>query len=86
MNNACIAIFTNRTHTLSYYAKLKSFGISCKVRNTPRGLGSTCGLVVEFPFKDLQRARNLIMQMRLSSFKHIYLSAGNGNLEYKLIV
>lgn len=83
MNSKCIAIFGNRTHTLSYYARLKSFGVFCNVRNTPKGLGSSCGLVVEFLFKDLQRARTLIMQMGLSSFKHIYLIGGN---EYKLIV
>lgn len=84
MNNLCIAIFTNRTHTLSFYAKLRSFGIVSKIRNMPKGLGSSCGLVVEFPFRDLQRAKALIMQMRLSSFKHIYLN--NSNFEYKLIV
>ena len=84
MNNTCIAIFTNRTHTLSYYARLKSFGVNCKIKNTPKGLGSSCGLVVEFYFQDYQRARALISQMGLSSFKHIYLK--NGNFQYKLLV
>lgn len=83
--NTCIAIFTNRTHTLIYYAKLKNFGVSCKVRNTPKGLGSSCSIAVEFSYKDLNKARAILNSLKLNSFKHIFIRSGYGMNEYKLL-
>ena len=84
--NTCVAIFTNRTHTLIYYARLKNFGVSCRVRNTPKDLGSSCSIAVEFNSKDLNRAKVILGSLKLNSFKHIFIKNSYGIDEYKLLI
>ena len=52
-----LAVFQNRTQALTFSRNLNNMGIKTKIVNTPRELTSSCGLSVQFDYKELNKIK-----------------------------
>lgn len=85
-SNMCIAVFTNRTNTLMFYAQFQSFGVDCKVINMPSQLGSSCTICIQFKQSDLRKVRHIINQINARCLVNIYKIAFVGNCRKYVVV
>ena len=76
--NQTLAIFNNRTHTMSFSKLLKQIGIKNNIITTPRELSVSCGISVIFPYSQISKASLLINQYKLNSFVSFYLVIHSG--------
>ena len=67
------AVFRDRTGTMKFYSNLIKYKVLCKVVNTPKELGSKCGVSVIFSFSDLAKAKHCLNSTKYSTFVNFYL-------------
>lgn len=80
MNKKVLAVFQNRTHALTFSRNLNKMGIKTKIVNTPRELTLSCGLSIQFDYKELNKVKNSNMAFGLGSLSGFYIVNGVGLL------
>ena len=73
-----IAVFNNRNQTMQFASFLKRMGVYCKTISTPRELSVSCGLSVEFEFRNLDKAKYVLKGYSFAGFKGFYRIEDNG--------
>lgn len=63
-----IAVFRSRSQAIDCNLKMRAFGISAQLINTPEQAGVGCGLSVKFPAGSMARAKGIISRSNYSSF------------------
>lgn len=63
-----IAVFRSRAQAVDCNARLRSFGVSSSIINTPREANVGCGLSVRIPQNAVERARRIIANGKYSAF------------------
>lgn len=76
-----IAVFGNRSHTMSFASNLRRFGAKNSVIDTPRELSVSCGISVIFYKKNIEQARYIISNSNYSSFVGLFLVYTEGHLK-----
>lgn len=74
-----IAVFRNRTISMSFANNLRKFNVQSEIISTPKELGSTCGVSVKFPVAGLPKAKYLLNAYKYSSFVNFYKVMVIGN-------
>lgn len=67
-----IAVFRQRSETISFFDALKRQNIEARVVNTPRQARTGCGISVSFPRADFERAKDVLASMNSYSFVGYY--------------
>ena len=67
-----LAVFRSRSQAADCNNRLKNFGISASLVNTPKEANVGCGLSVKIPQNLLPRARTIILSARYSAFYGFY--------------
>ena len=73
-----IAVFQNRSHTMSFASHLKRLGARCRVVDTPRELSVSCGVSVVFSSKNLKQARFILSSTNLNTLIGVFEIYTNG--------
>lgn len=72
-------VFRSRTEAVRFLEGLQSYGISCKLINTPSGAKAGCGLSVKLFAKDMQMAHIVLERGKFSSVVGFFcFSQGGG--------
>ena len=72
-----LAVFRSRSQAADCNNRLKNFGISASLVNTPKEANVGCGLSVKIPQNLLPRARTIILSARYSAFYGFYTMRTN---------
>jgi len=67
-----LAVFRNRTASMSFANHLRKLNVGCDVISTPKELGSTCSVSVKFNPANLQQAKYVLNGGRFSTFSNFY--------------
>ena len=63
-----IAVFKNRTESLTFLNLMHSYSPYAKIISTPKELLMPCGISVSFPLSDEPFAINILKRRKFSSF------------------
>lgn len=74
-----LAIFRNRTDTISCYKILQSYRINCTIINTPKQALVACGISVKLSLTDYNRALDIFKRRKFNSFVGFYKVYENGS-------
>ncbi len=80
MNKKVFALFQNRTQALTFSRNLNRLGIKTRIVNSPRELSTSCGLSVQFDYKNLQKARQSLNMFPAQSLVGFYITSGTGGI------
>ena len=69
----------SRAHTLRLFEILSSYGIYCKIVNTPKEAGVGCGLSVRVDTASLNTVRRIVLSVSMPSFAGIFLVKRTSN-------
>ena len=73
-----IAVFKSRNETLYLANCLSRMGVKVYVGNTPRDIGVTCGICVQFGENNLSHVKGIIASKPFRSFVGIFKVAREG--------
>ena len=77
-----LAVFSIRTDTINFNRLLNKNGIKSTVVETPTSASTSCGISVNFAFKDLPQARRMLPVSGTKSFVRFYVVTGHyGNIK-----
>ena len=80
MNKKVLAVFQNRTHALTFSRALNKLGVKTRIVNTPRELTLSCGLSVQFDYKDLNMIIKTNITQGLGSLSGFYVLNNTNSL------
>ena len=85
--NFYLGLFSNRTETLDFAKKLKSYRIDNSVVAVPKGVGSSCGVCVKIPGNQFVAATKVLKANRYATFLGFYeaLTVNGGAYEYRKV-
>lgn len=69
--NYVLAVFTSRSHTMSFYNKLRAKNVPCAIINNPKATKITCGICVKFYITHISVARQ-VLSSSINGFAGFY--------------
>lgn len=73
-----LAVFRSRTQTLSFDKILRSYGVKCRIVNTPKQVIVACGLSIKLSVKDFEDAFNIFCRRNFDNFAGFFYVKENG--------
>lgn len=67
-----LAVFRSRDQTMDYANRLRRYGVSPRVVNTPKEAKVGCGISVQFARADFAKARAVLGLGRYSTFRGFF--------------
>lgn len=81
-----IAVFYDKTGAMKFYSFLKKYKFNANIVNTPKELGSICGISIEFKEKDFRTIKNNFNIFEYKTFKNFFKKIiRNGRIAYEII-
>ncbi len=75
MSKKVLALFSNRTQALNFARNLNRINIKTRIVNSPRELTASCGLSVQFDYKELNKVKQFLNSYPAHTLAGFYITA-----------